>query len=190
MPKIRQVEVYSFEELSPKAKERAIEKWRQREHETFDNSLITEQFEQTLQEKGLPTDDIRWSLSSSQGDGVAFYGRFDLKEYLQKNKLSSRFTGLKKILDDIGAEVSKRGSSHYDHYNTMEIDLDYRGDLTARQKKSLEDLHEHLKEDVQNVSHQLEKEGYQEIDYLTSAEEAKNGIEANDYEFDINGNQI
>jgi hypothetical protein len=75
-----------FEELSPRAKKHAIEKFQQYEREDFDPRILNDLFKERLEEVGLPSDDIRWSLNYTQGDGVAFYGQIDIKDYLAKNK--------------------------------------------------------------------------------------------------------
>jgi hypothetical protein len=154
--------------------------------------MLTEVFQEELQRLGLPSEDIRWRLSSSQGDGVAFYGQLDLDDYLKANKLVGRYKGLKPVLDDIRVTIEKHRELHmYDHYNTMVVDLDAYGlDLTAKQERLLEDLEAEIKDRIVDVSHKLEKIGYDEIEWRTSDEAIAETLEANEYEYDAAGARI
>lgn len=48
--------------------------------DSYYSELITEDITQKLQELGLPATDIRWRHSSSQRDGLAFYGEVNFDE--------------------------------------------------------------------------------------------------------------
>jgi len=89
---------YKFGELSPEAKERAVEEWREedagRQWDQYEIDEITEMFERDLEEAGLPHDKVYWSLGHVQGDGVSFEGKLDLDEYMEKNKLRRQFSSL------------------------------------------------------------------------------------------------
>jgi hypothetical protein len=185
--------VYTFSELSPAAQKKAIEKWRKIASENFDATMLTENFQQILEEKGLPDKDIRWSLSSSQGDGVAFYGTFDIVEYIKKNKLTTKYKDLMKVLPyNFTSQISRRGSHHYDHYNTMEVDIAGEGDyeMTPAQEALLKQLHDHIAKDIVEVSKKLEKIGYDEIEYQQSEEQAREYLGQDDDEFDESGKRI
>src|SRR5699024_8727851 len=87
------VKIYQLEELSKEAKERAIERHRNYIHENFYpySEYITANFQYELNNLGYPTDDIVWSLSYCQGDGVAFYGHInkdDLYKIVERNRES------------------------------------------------------------------------------------------------------
>ena len=188
----REIDVYKFDELSPKAKDRAITDYRHSgaAFDSSDTEMLSETFRDQLKEKGLPSGDVRWRLSSSQGDGVAFYGQFDLKQYLGANKLKSKFPALSRVADDISADIEKVGPHMYDHWNTMRAHLDPQVELTATQKTELANLKEHIASDIKSVSRELEKAGYADIEYREGDEQIAETIQANDYEFDVNGKQI
>lgn len=193
MPTQRTIDVYKFEELSPQAKKHAMEKTRQYLMEDYDSKRLTESFAEQLDEVGLPSDKIYWQLSYSQGDGVGFYGRIDLDEYLEKNRLKSKYAGLYE--DDFNAylvfEIEQVGSGRYYHANTMRVELHSRGqDPTPKQDKLLDSLREHVQEQVRELSRQFEKQGYDDLEYTSSDENVVDFIEANEYEFDAAGNLI
>lgn len=191
MPSTKTVTVYKFEELSPTVQKKLIEKWQRDAHEFFEASTLTDSFKQSLEEVGLPSDDVNWSLSYSQGDGVGFYGNFSIGEYLKKNKLTAKFKGLKPLIDgmDINASLGRR-SHHYNHWNNMTVDLEVQGDVTPEQEKLLKQLDEHIQEHVKAFSKQLEKEGYQEIEYQTSEEQARESLTNDDLDYDQNGRRV
>lgn len=188
----REIDVYTFDELSPKAKDRAITDYRHSgaAFDSSDTEMLSETFRDQLKEKGLPSDDVRWRLSSSQGDGVAFYGQFDLKEYLSANKLKSKFPALTRVADDIAANIEKIGPHMYDHWNTMRVHLEPQVDLTDGQEAERARLKEQLASDIKDVSRELEKAGYADIEYREGDEQIAETIKANDYEFDVNGKWI
>lgn len=184
---------YKFHELSPKAKERAIEKGRQWLWDDVDAKDLTEWFSERLEEVGLPSEDVRWRLSYSQGDGVAFYGKMDLEEYVAKNKLKSKYKDLFK--DDFEAyvtfEIDRRGSGNYDHWNTMRVECyaSHR-DPTQKQAELLDELREHVQEQAATVSREFERAGYDAIENKTSDEAVAEYLEANDYDFDASGKML
>jgi hypothetical protein len=190
--KQRVIDVYEFDELSAKAKDRAITKYRESgaAFDTDDTEAVSDMFRETLKEKGLPTDDVRWRLSSSQGDGVSFYGRFDVDEYLQANKLKSKFPALKGVANDIVGNIEKIGPHMYDHWNTMRVYFEPQVDLTERQNAELEKLKEFAAAHIQKVSRELEKAGYEEIEYREGDGQIAEILRENDYEFDVDGDRI
>jgi hypothetical protein len=192
MPTKREIEVYGFDELSTKAKAKAIDKHREHAWDTNDTEAILDMFADRLSDLALPIDDIRWRLSSSQGDGVAFYGLFDLIDYLKANKLKKKFgvllAGREPAAEEMRANIEKVGPHMYDHWNTMRVTLESQRDLTKAQEKALYDLEEHLNAHVKTVSRELEKLGYAEIDFRSSDEEMAAQMEH--FEFDVDGNRI
>lgn len=191
MPRKHEIEVFKFDELSPKAKERAM-----RDYlgigGSFDSEMITESFQERLKDLGLPHQDIRWSLSYSQGDGVAFYGPVDLEKYLGVRKgpkeWSPRQRDLNALLDKVEVNIKKRTGSHlYDHWNTMIIETDVTEDLIPKEQKLLDKLEEDLQRDIIKVSKELEKEGYSELEYRQSEEYLSEVFDSNEFEFHADG---
>jgi hypothetical protein len=121
MPKKREAKTYSFDELSPEAKEKALEDYRSDAWDQTDVDWLTEDFEQVLEEKGLPNDKVYWSLGHVQGDGVGFYGPLDVEDYLKKNGLMRRFS---KLVPFVSAKITgEHGRYHGPGSMDMEIEL-------------------------------------------------------------------
>lgn len=165
-----------FDELSDEAKEFAIENERNsgRRFDETDALFLTEDFQQQLNEKGFEAVKVFWSLGYCQGDGVAFYGRVyadDLKSKdLNAKKLIER---LETAGDDISIEITG-ANGWYHHRNSMTVEIDFENetddeDLPARLKIARpvwrEDFEGFLAERVKEISDELEKSGYAEIDY-------------------------
>jgi hypothetical protein len=180
------INVYTLDELSPKAREKAITDQRHHLSENYDAEFMEDFFKEKLEENGLPTDDIRWSLSRLQGDGVAFYGSVDVAEYLKKNKLLTTFVGLKRVLKDISVEISPR-NHRYNHWNSMGVNIECREELNAIQEGLIDRLKSYIEQSCREVSRELEKIGYDCIEGDTSEEAAIESIHANEYRFLENG---
>lgn len=183
--------IYRYNELSDKAKEKARESFRALMDETFDHSVITEQFKYRLDELALPSEAIGWSLSHSQGDGVAFYGRVDTDNFFgvhpdYKKKYEKLFH---EGQPEFSVTLTRNSwGTHYDHWNTMTVNIDWEGDdTTDEQNTLLEELEREFTEFVQTTSRFLESAGYDMIDHMYSNERIVEGIEANEWEFHESG---
>lgn len=177
MPEKIEVMVYKFEELVDDARERALEKvggW----NAEWENENMKYMFEQYLEERGLPAEKIEWSLGHSQGDGVAFYGDIDVEKCLRFMKKWNKYRHLYVRSDGppYANIVGNSWSTHYSHYNTMDVHCEMSEALT-----------EELEEFVRNVSGELEKIGYDAFEYAYSDEAVAETCEANEIRFDERG---
>jgi hypothetical protein len=122
---------FIYEDLSPKAKEKALE-W-------FSSTLDYEWWECTYDHakedakaKGFDIEDIRFSGFWSQGDGASWTGSVNLSKFLEHhlkddNPDYGRYFTLQAIIDEGGGWVEKnvsieRRGYHYLHSNMMRID--------------------------------------------------------------------
>jgi hypothetical protein len=182
-----------YKELDSNAKEKARD-WAKEAFNDIASDAVRTCFEEELEKLGLPTEDICWRLSYCQGDGMAFYGKFDLAEFAKTNKESPLLT-LLKFGDNIPSltfEISRNGfGHHYSHYNTMDVSL-YEGgfDLTTEQEAVVVQIEEYLREFVKTLSKRLEKKGYDILEFFESEEYLQEAIEENDYEFDEFGERL
>ena len=129
--------------------------------------LLTTYFKRELQKRGYPTDDIGYSLSYCQGDGVAWYGDIDTEELvsLANRLLSGNEKAAAKRAIEKGCSVSISRNSfgyHYSHFNTMDVVAEdyYADELTEFEASSLNALETAIQDDVRDVSHSLECDGY------------------------------
>lgn len=190
--RVRTDTVYEFSELSEASQQKALEQIAQGNHELFDSDQLLDTFKETLTEWGFPTETVEFSLSYSQGDGVAFYGNIALEKYLRKTKQLTKFRErLRRIpFDNVEATIGRNSfGHHYSHYNTMQLDL-VLYDATEWQESQAEDWTDIILEDIRTVSRQLEKLGYAELEHVASRDYIIEQIEANEWEFTADGAMI
>jgi hypothetical protein len=151
-----ETKVYTFDELSDKAKEAA----RQWYIEWYDDPMMQSHLGNLLKEKleGLnikyDTDSINvmYSLGYSQGDGLMFEGT---------------------LYDDRGSAIIIKHSGHYYHSNSR--DIDYEG---ASEREYADFVKTYAA-----ICKKIERAGYDEIEYQQSMEAVAEACEANDYTF-------
>lgn len=195
MPKEKKIAIYSYDELSRDAKERAKEDVRNFYENILDSYLesFNEEAKEQIEKEGFSDVDINYSLSYSQGDGFSFTGYVgNVAEFIEK--IGSRFSKLytSEYVDDISIEIV-RNTHHYAHENTVsaEVEIYYSEDIPDKEYRELESLSNELQEEVEeyknNLCKKLEKQGYKEIDFFYSEENIEDFIESNEYEFYENG---
>lgn len=148
-PKRKQEGVYSILELSPEARDRAIDRWREkgRAWDGHDSEQLSEDFEGILSERGFSDPKTCWSLSSSQGDGVAFWGHLRLPDFFKwvfsGEKAAQPFVKeAKKFkwLEDVVRVRVTNPNSHYCHWNSMSVEVELTGteeDLVPKEHRDL-----------------------------------------------------
>lgn len=165
-----------FSELSEEAQEFAISCERE-DSDRFDwddAEFLTEDFKTQLAEFGFEDTEVYWSLGYCQGDGVAFYGRVDAENLKEKDSnIKPLLEQLEASGDEISIEITGR-NNHYHHHNSMTVEVEFENeiddeDLPSRLKIALsalrEELEDYLGDKVKEISRELEKSGYAEIEY-------------------------
>ena len=129
MPKKKEILIYEFDELSEEAKERAIEllvddgkAWTDSDAEG-----LSETFEDDLAgHYGLGNMEVCWSLSSCQGDGVAFWGKVDVEKFVNTEiERDPKLERFRKLIPFVSAKIAHKG--RYCHENSMEVELEVTG---------------------------------------------------------------
>lgn len=164
-----------FAELTEEVKDCVIEneKTSGRRFDETDAAFLTEDFQNQLAEKGFEGVKVFWSLGYCQGDGVAFYGRVYADD-LKANDPNAKqlIERLEKAGDEISIEITG-ANNWYHHRNSMTVEVDFEnereeGDFPARLKIALpvwrEEFEDYLSEKVKEISTELEKSGYAEIE--------------------------
>jgi hypothetical protein len=85
--KTKTITLYDYSELSPEAKTKAYTAWWTQEEDPFMQSHMINLLTEKLDERGVKygkqvtgeDPDVRYSLSSCQGDGFMFIGKFEWK---------------------------------------------------------------------------------------------------------------
>ncbi len=165
-----------FAELKPEAQEFAVSQERDSpdRFDWGDAEFLTEDFKTQLTEYGFEETEVYWSLGYCQGDGVAFYGRVYAESLKEKDCRARRLiAALEAAGDELYIEITG-ASGHYHHSNSMTVEIEFENetedeDLPARLKIACphqrENLEEYLNERIKEISRELEKSGYAEIEY-------------------------
>jgi len=192
------VTVYKYDELDDKAKKKAIEWMRKSENEsfgTFHTDDITEMFSGMLEDSGFTVreEDIAWSLSHSQGDGVSFSGDVDLGIVLPLVLNADELKNLDRVRqeteasgDRLSFSVVRSRNSRYCHSGTMDVEADG-GTGNEDDEKFIDMVCDKILKMARDLARELEEAGYDEIDYLLCDETLIQQIKGNDYEFFASG---
>jgi len=188
------IEVYKFSELNKKAQEKVISDYRAEDELTFFSEDFTEYAKDYLQEKyAFNPDEIRFSLSYSQGDGVSFTEKgVNIEEFIKKNNIKG-FDLLIKLNQEPNLIISLETNSlsnMYQHENTVNIEYNlYPDNSSLKTDKLIGDFIAVMEEIRFNACKELEKNGYKQIEDLQSEEYIKEAIETNEYEYTKDGKQ-
>ena len=166
-----------FWELNRQAQEMAVAEERE-DGERFDwddAAILTEDFKMQLAERGFPNVDIFWSLGYCQGDGVAFYGSVYPEDLKEKDADARKFIeALEKAGDCLRIGITGE-NNHYHHWNSMTVEVEFEEDgetlpprLRIARPVLREEFEEYLSDKVKEISRELEKSGYAEIEYRYS----------------------
>lgn len=200
--------VYKYDELSDKSKEKAYELWVNMSDSDYDwHNQVLEEWEERLEKYGFINTKIFYSGFWSQGDGASFNADIDLRILAYEWAISeiidteneNIFPFLDFIEDDsIGStlKICVIGglSNHYSHEKTRYIETDgngYEWNESGPEPSWIEPMMNELIDYVEEVRLCLCQEIYSslrdEYDYLISEESFKESIESNEYEFRENG---
>jgi len=181
------VQVFTIEELSEEAQDRAID-WLRTEG-WFDpsSSELLEEFKEHLAGYGLPNENVEFSLGYSQGDGVAFYGPIDIPVLLKRLQKEEYNEFIEKY--DISANIERNSYGyHYSHWNTMDVYLERGVEYDTKEAiQAGHDLWEILKDTVVQQSRRMESSGYKKFEACQEKEYIIECAVENDYEFTATG---
>lgn len=181
----KEFKVYSYEELSEKAKERVKENY-------IENNIDPEDFTDDLIEdlKALGLNNLRpyYSLDYCQGDGVCLHGHIEfdeineeLRDIFYKGFLLSDYKLIKELKEYSRIEFNHVGR-HF-NYNSVEIDIYIDGSLNSKKYKQTQKLTDKLiKNWYVRICKEYEQWGY-EYFYDFKDEDLKDFYDSNEYEF-------
>ena len=192
MPRIKEIVVYSFAELSESAKANALQK-------LWDINVYHHWYDYTTSDfkdenEFFDVDNVYFSLSYSQGDGAMFEysGVKDKLREMFAHTLSKRE---KVIFAECTTFASGKHRGHYYHPGCCEhsIGLDFELWFDYPNCAKIADAIEEnwidfVKDKYNDLCHELYKNLNREYDYLTSETAIIETIECNEYEFDEYGN--
>jgi len=211
--RVDQVKVYTYNELSEEAKEKAREWWISCEREDWQGAeYVIEDAERVAEILGIEFDTKRvplmngsyrqkpviyYSIYGGQGDGASFHGTYCYMKGAAKKirEYAPQDSELHAIADTLQAIQSKAfyqltagvtsgyGSNFYSHENTVSIGVE-RDDYVEVTEEQEEGIAECMRDFMRWIHGQLEKQ----YDHDTSDESAEESIISNEYEFTEDGN--
>jgi len=215
MPTKVEVTLFKFNELSDDAKENAIERFRDIniDHEWYDFTIeAAKQIGETL---GIEIENVYFSGFYSQGDGACFEGSYtynkDWKANLTDHVGGDDLQALIKIGEALEAaqkdaryslEATMKHDGHHYYYNSGCMDVHIEADsdkwipvehLMGEEaafklmEDAVENNHDHLKDTLRSFADWIYRNLEKEYEYLTSDEAVIESIEANEYDFDEDG---
>lgn len=202
------VKLFKIGELTGNAKKKALDWGRTWHNETFDTDNMTEQLQEHVEHHhGVKTETCYWSLSSCQGDGVAFYGKLDLDKLVEKQPAVKEIIDKLKAIDNTVSVNIDGKNGRYHHWNSMtpqvEVDHGHRyseayGLATDEKQNELDDEADKLANELETVVKELlatasrsaEKFGYECMHAEQEDEAIEELLEANEIEFDETGKRF
>jgi hypothetical protein len=188
--KTKQIQVYKIDELSDKAKEKAIEKVK--------DSMIENNFEDF---NFFAKDELKfgyglnailkYDLGYSQGDGLRFVtDDLATTQIIEKLKLDQDMIELIKILtesDDIRVSVNDNGEFwRYAYSHSRQVDIEFSEDVEKRfPEHTRKAIHQAFIDVYINICRDLEKQGYNCYD--VSEKQVIEYANENEYEYLTNG---
>lgn len=151
--------IYTFNELSDTAKEKARDWYKQGNEYNCLSEYLEEIARDLLKDAKIEIDDIKvyYSLSYSQGDGAVIEINGTWKSY----------------------NVTVKQSGHYYHYNSKNIELEN----IKTEKDASEKIYCEFNDLYVPICQKLAKIGYDYIDYENSNEHVDENILINEYTF-------
>lgn len=164
------INLYEYSELTDEAKEKALNEWH-KDNVNYDDPLMQSHMINLLKEKldeckieyDEDSIDVRYSLSHSQGDGFMFEGKL--------------------VYKGTPVFIKHNGNAHYYHSKTADIDFsNENGEVNISEEEC-----NAFYEEYNSICKELEKIGYDEIEYQQSAEYFEQECETNEWTFEDNG---
>lgn len=183
-----EIKVYRFDELSETAKENAIKLWYESEYYEYlcDDILCFISDNDTY----FSNVKLQYSLGYSQGDGLSFSGKFDIKKWINDNYNFKQ--SVKNALSLLFESVESLGNTgRYCYASKRDIQVDFLDHTGKTNLTNLTKLFEKVESDVidyyLDICDKAEKYGYSIIEYRMDYAEMNELCKANDYHFYENG---
>lgn len=209
MPRALTKTVYKLSELSPKAKDRAIEHWRELQSHDEIHESIYEDAKTCLAYFGFTEIEISYSGFGSQGDGASFTAHWSaaavqpgkIQEHAPTDtrlaRLDVKFTTLAARCKQMSATIT-RTTGQYVHENSVHISADFGDeagdDNGTPEEKLLAHANAVMEVELGGYARQCMRWIYEQLEtewnHQNSDDYIAESIEANEREFDDDGNLI
>jgi len=176
------IETFEFSELSEEAQKYAIQKYR--DNMEVDLVGFDDQAEEKINHAGFENTKLQYRLSNSQGDGLSFSadGYTGLLDLIKGKLGEGKGKSAEAIYNYCGLTI-KGNKGRYCYASEKDIELEFQ--YYNRDLANVENLIECVEADIQdvymNLCKELEKIGYEEIEYQYSDEYIKETLLDSEY---------
>jgi hypothetical protein len=190
--------VYTFDELSDEAKDKARTWMREASDFEFYQESVIDDAKEVGKLIGINIDKIYYSGFSSQGDGACFEGNYSykagsvkaIKEYapqdMELHRIATELYKLQKpSFYSLTAGVKHQG--HYYHELCTNIDVYVQNPALSGDDHASDEITESLKELLRDFMRWIYKQLDINYDYMMSDESIDETIKINEYTFNENG---
>ena len=165
----------------------------------FWNECTLDMLKQDLELMGFWEPDISYSGFWSQGDGASFTSSgFDLSQYVKtqadKSNLAPMWHDIlpepprfPDVIDNHVKTTIYRCSYHYSHVNTCHLSMEYYDDGFPHVRQWIGEWQDTMEEFRRDICHKIYRLLEDEYEYMVSDKAIRETIDANEYEFDENG---
>lgn len=197
MAKQIKISAYEYEELSDKAKTK-VQEWLNSDW-GFDK-YSQEEWVKKLEELGYSDIEMQYTGFYSQGDGASITCRVDIRKFLTRNDLLTRFSPVIKWLEEEEQyfSIQRKQWGHYAHEKLLyfssedlEATLESYGiEINKTIAGIIQAVGELILQEVQEKSVELYEWLRTDYEYQHTDEYMTDMCEANQYLFDLYGNPI
>ena len=182
---MKEIGIYLLDELPDDIQAKAIENLGNSMSEWLPEAEdIRQEMQYVLEEHGYIDMDIYFSLSYSQGDGAAAYGQLDMEHWVKEHP---EYWWL--IEPDAGSivDVHVHGAinNRYHHHNSMHVEVEVCDETvyTAFWQHKIDELDEVILSELKEMSHRMEKVGYELIEAVREEDYIRDFACGNDTHF-------
>lgn len=201
--KTRQIKIYSFEELSEKAKERALQRLWESEWELLCSQMYSDSknghetfwypYDKELEEDGWYNIKFDWDFDESLWGWVGFEAELDIRRWLERRALVNSFWPIYELVGNYSVKTEKSNSGFGNHPPRVEAEesiyLDYEyesyqhNQLNEDEKPLWAELKVLIVEDIEWRFRKLTKELREEMEYPLSEDSLRAYAVENELEF-------
>lgn len=181
-----ELKVFSFDELSDDAKERAIEKYYDINIDSNNwSEPIIEGVTEELERLGYYDIKVFFSGFHSQGDGACFTASVDINKWIEAHGLTSGLSALKGQSGNFSFSITHK-SRHY-YSTSTDVEQGFYGDSSKEAEEQAEIMLREIKKEREVIGDKLYASLEILNDELTSDKAIAETLSANEYEFLENG---
>ena len=181
------IKVFPFSELSEKAKQKALDKFRDINTNYHDwEEPIIEGAKEDLENLGYKDIKILYSGFGSQGDGACFTARVNIQKWLKRHKLSNKYRALYR---DNGEHFSFDITHHWRYYfaSSTNVEQGFWDGSSPKAQAQAEEVLKRIEAEREKLGNRIYRDLETYYFELQEDEAVIDTIEANEYTFREDG---